>query len=132
MPCDDPVYDSIRHQPWFWRLEKRREKLWQLKQAKSHLDNVKDSRCAVAKEWQVDERELRDYISFVNKVKRNITATEQKILDRAYQSYMEAGGNVSFRDCIYSESKMWGINPRHVNELWETDYHFYPHEYKIN
>lgn len=128
--CQDPRYDSIRFFPWFRHLEQRREKLGQLSQAKSYLDSSKVTQEQAAKEWQVDSRELRDYISFMEGRGSPISKSQQHLIDAAYRHYCEGKGEFPFRESIYALARMYGFNPRHIHELWDVDCNFYPNDYK--
>lgn len=126
----DPKYDPIRHLSWFWKLAKRREKLKFLKQANQDMICNKKLQKDAARNFGLDERELRDYISFVNHEPRmvggSVGAAYQHASDLAYLIYCRAGGLFSFTKCLERAAPDYGIKPRHLTELWETDPTFYP------
>ncbi len=132
----DPCFDSIRHLPWFYTLEKRREKLPILKQALVLLENDGLNQVQVAEVMGIDERELRDYQDFVHGVSRlaimndKNAARVQTIIDESYDSYRFLDGKIAFSKTIYNISKTFGVDGRIVVELWDCDPTLYPADYK--
>ncbi len=124
----DPRFDPIRHLPWFRKLEKRREKIPSLKQALAaiHDPSKPMSQKDASEAFFVDERELRDYEDFINGISKSVDVKFQKVLDDAYWEYCAGGGAHNLTWCIDRMSKLYGVNPRHVNEKFETDVTFLP------
>ncbi len=126
----DPRFDSVRHKGWFPALRERREKLPLLREAKSYYDGNSDvSQMECAAMFSVDERELRDYCSFVNKSFGKPSSTFQHILDRAYEIYCLNKGDISLRACLDRVAGFYGKNPRHVMEDFEVNPTFLPTGY---
>jgi hypothetical protein len=129
---NDPRYDSIRYLPWFHTLEERRLKIPVLRAAEKHL---KDG--GKVEDLGIDPREFRDYLDFVSgrskfaELKPESTKRAyQKILDYAYDYYVASGGAKPISKIIYDESQLFGVNARHVVELWEIDASFLPTQYR--
>jgi hypothetical protein len=131
--ASDPAYDPIRWQKWFYTLEARREKIPVLEAAYSHIKNG-----GSIEDFSIDVREMRDYKDFVEGRSRfqDLSAqdkrTYQRILDHAYDHYLGHGGNKSFTKIIYDESQLFGVNARHIVELWEVDPGVYPTRYRAD
>lgn len=134
-PCYLPIFDSIRYRPWFRHLEERRDKICLLEAARLEYRGQQTQRLDpqkyAAEKWNVDERELRDYISFWGRVPKPVSKAQQHALDTSYLDYCANHGEESFRNCIFNVSKMYGIKPRHLHELWDTCPKFYPTGYTI-
>lgn len=130
----DPKYDAIRHLPWFWTLRERREKIAVLEVAS---DLIKDG----SKQWEaaeimgVDERDIRDFMDFkagrsrLMELQPSDRRQYQALLDQAYDVFRDTAGRKAFTQVIYDEGKLFGLNARHVVELWEVDPIFYPSHY---
>jgi len=143
----NPKYDSIRHLPWFATLAERREKISSLEQALKwkketfvvRPDGHREYATLIeaSKAFGVDERELRDFIDFQSG-RDKLAEVEpigtrkayQMILDQAYDVYHDINGRRSFNKIIFEQSPLFGVNARHVIELWETDPGFYPLHYR--
>jgi len=133
----DSKFDPIRHLPWFRLLEARREKLDRLSTALSILRSGIGPQEAVASEMGVDARELRDYKDFVEGRSRLAEVEPigtrrgyQMVLDQACDVYRDTAGKYSFNECIRSQSQLFGVNSRHVIEIWEVDPLAYPSHYR--
>ncbi len=132
----DPMFDSIRHQPWFVALEKRREKLPGLKQAQVLIEIDGLNQIQACEVMGVDERELRDYLDFVHKNSKFAQLDEyskvkyQTILNESYDSYKFLGASIAFPKIIHNYSRAFGMDGRPVVELWDVDATFYPTNYK--
>ncbi len=124
----DPKFDPIRHLPWFHKLEARRKQIPALKQALAAIHDPRQPMLQkdAATAFGVDERELRDYEDFVNGVSKPHDLKFQKVLDDAYWEYCAGGGAHNLAWCIDRMGKLYGVNPRHVNERFETDPNFLP------
>lgn len=83
----------------------------------------------------VDERELRDYEAFINGQARIAPGgnlkTFQAILDNAYGVYCFHNGKRALTRILHEEAQPFGVNPRHVVELWEVCPKFYPTNYNL-
>jgi hypothetical protein len=126
----DSAYDPIRFRPWFRLLETRRKKIPILAEAHRRLQLKMGNQGKVALDMGVSDRELRDYSNFIEKRGAVITRTQQQILDEAYDLFCYWRAETSLSSCIKSIAKLYGVNPRHVNELWEVDPFFYPSKVK--
>jgi hypothetical protein len=130
----DPVYDPIRHKPWFGKLLKRRAKLPLLEQALLAW-MVGGSQKQAAEEFGLDERELRDYRNWIERAQLvPICASKktfQHILEAAHATYQNTGGSRHLRTYIEVHASRWGLTPRHVTELWEVDPTFFPLGYNL-
>lgn len=127
---DHPTYDNIRHYRWFGKLGTRRAKLQWLAVGYNYIREKMPQQKA-ADEVNVDSRELRDYVAFRDGVSRGASANEQQAMNEAYHLYCNELGKISIRKAIALQAPLWGLNPRHVQELWEVDPTFYPTDYKI-
>jgi hypothetical protein len=132
----DPVYDPIRHKPWFGKLLKRRAKLPLLEQALKRLGDC--SQKQAAEEFGLDERELRDYLHWAEGVVEGIPMVApcigrkyQAVLDDANSMYQHNNGYAHIRFYIELWAPLWGMKPRHVTELWEVDPTFLPLGYNL-
>jgi hypothetical protein len=114
----------------------RREKLPALEGAyQASIVNDSGWLYAIAVQWGVDERELRDYIDFRDGVSHLAThpaekvARAQTVLDEAYIIYCQS--SEPFARCIKSAALAHGKPdvPRFFNEMWEVDPFFYPTGY---
>lgn len=133
----DPKHDSLRHLAWFGALAERRAKVEILKQAARDVELMDSSRQAVADFYQVDVRELRDFIDFQKGRSRlseiqpvGTRRTYQMYLDHCYDVYNEAQGAKSWVKVMNDEARLWGVEARHVIELWEIDPSFYPSNFR--
>ncbi len=127
---DSTKFDPIRYHPWFGKLQDRREKLPFLKEAYRLWKWCDMTQGQAADTCSVDARELRDYGAFVENQGQEPNRTFQAILDDSYGLYGQAGGRLSFRNCIDRTAPLYGVNPRHVCERWEVDPTFYPTGYQ--
>lgn len=128
---DDPRFDPIRHHQWFAKLDARRTKLPMLKAAYEAW-KTKPQRVA-AEMYGVDERELRDYRNFVEKVNvvdLSVIWTYRAVLDDAYGHYCGEQGKRHIRSYIETIAPFYGLKGRQVVEAWETDSCFYPTGYR--
>ncbi len=126
----DPRWDSVRHKSWFPALAERRAKIPLLREAKSYYDgdsSMSQMECAAT--FSVDERELRDYCSFINNSCGKPDRTFQRILDDAYEIYCLNKGDIGLRFCIDRVAGFYGKNPRHVMEEFEVNPRFLPTDY---
>jgi len=130
----DPCFDSIRHHKWFRKLDSRRKKVHILKCAyrdysDEQLDMTQKELCF---HWGIDPREFRDYVAFRERseVVYGAEPSHQAILDCAYQSYCGHIATKSIRHFIEVIAPLYGVNPRHIVERWETDPMFLPTGYK--
>jgi hypothetical protein len=80
----------------------------------------------------VDERDLRDFISFVQGQTRpyDNQKTFQAIIDEAYRYYVENQAKFSFTCEISLVAPRYGVNARHAMEHWEVDPNLWPTGYK--
>jgi hypothetical protein len=131
---DDPIYDPIRHRPWFAKLETRRAKLPFLREALRQMKESGLTQLQAAENAGVDERELRDYAAFMEG--RPLGGGSIKdflildaILKDAAALYEASGGEHSLRHYLEKISPLWGRNPRPIVELYETDPTWYPEGY---
>lgn len=128
----DTKYDSIRHLPWFYTLAERRGKIELLRLAHHDWLWNGETNISASDMWGVDQRELRDYSIFVagsSRLEPSNQRQYQKILDNSYETYIREKGARALTKIIYDESPLFGVNPRHVVELWEVDPTFYPSNY---
>lgn len=128
-----PVYDPIRHHPWFQKLIKRRKKIPFLKQALARWDETEHQRLS-AVEFGIDERELRSYRLFVKK-NRIIRDSQVEIvthmLDSAYATYCSNKGHRSYVWCLKKVAALYGKTPKQLVEIWEADATMYPSTYRL-
>lgn len=138
---EDPKYDPIRHRPWFEKLRTRRKKLHLLRCALHDMSNeaIGLTQKEAAFHWGVDERELRDYEDFIDGSSKlasrewkypGFGRIAQHALDSAYTAYCEHNAIRHIRSFIEDAAPLYGLNPRHVTELWETDPTFWPTGYQ--
>lgn len=128
----DPKYDSIRHLPWFKRLTQRRDKIPALRQAYAYFLGSDKTQADSSAMFSVDERELRDYIKFINKqpvINSVESKVAQSIINSAYENYCASKAQESIQRYLEAFSRLFGVNPRHVVELWEIDRNYYPSGY---
>jgi len=133
----DTVYDSIRHNPWFRILEARREKIKMLEMAYGLTKTGMLTQTDACTEFGVEERDLRDYRDFVEG-RSKLAEVEpigtrrayQGLLDHAYDVYCDTAAAYSFAVLINKESRLFGLNPRPVIELWEVSADAWPAHYK--
>lgn len=138
---EDPWFDPIRHKPWFVKLYRRRTQLPALQMALAEItacnsiNEKNDPMHVIAARWAVDERELRDYISFrgglsyVDKQDDQTQATFKAVLDQAYEAYCNAGADDTIRYYIQTVGRYFPGNTRQMIEAWEVDPTFYPRGY---
>lgn len=124
----DHRFDDIRHKPWYAKLIKRREKLPSLKCAADYLHQGSLQKDAAAR-FTVDERELRDYVSFIANCPYHKPPEYYRILEEAYAEYCGMNGDRHINYFIERIAPSYGMNPRHVTEMWEIDPTFYPVSY---
>ena len=125
----NPKYDPIRHKPWFPSLMERREKIPMLQMAYRQLKETNHSQLRVAEEWGVDPRELRDFINFTIGKGDTPSKAFQACLNDAYFEYCIEGAMRHIGFFIEKMAPFYGLNPRHVREMWEVDPEFYPKTY---
>lgn len=128
---NDPKYDSIRHRPWFLRLELRRSRLPNLRcAAKAYHDNPKLRLSDAAIAFGVSLRDLNDYLSFTSdKPQPAVPPTFQAAVDSAYEDYCVFGAEMAFVYYLDCHAKLYGINPRHLTECWNVNRNCYPKGY---
>lgn len=138
--ASDPRFDPIRGRSWFRHLLIRKWQLPALRSAKQHLYKLDGypTQSKAAEAFRVDERELRDYVDYVDGVSdwaENLTQPEGDLsrrmkaaLDHAYDQYNFDNAKLAFHAYVESSAKLFGLKPRAVRELWETDPKFYPKE----
>lgn len=133
----DPKWDSLRHHVWFDKLSERRDKNSLLYQAHLCCSLGEFAKRACADKWGVNRRELQDFSDFLNKRSRfseiedNQTKRQfQGVLDQAFDMYRDTFGAKSFRSLIEDAALLFGVNGRHVAELWDIDPMWYPTQYK--
>ena len=122
---DAPRFDGLRHHAWFQRSLKRKKQIPLLREAYKLVKEGQPQWKAAA-EFQVDERELRDYAHFIENGACSIARPYQVMLDDAYRSYAEQDARVSFCKCIELAAANYGVDPRAVRELWEVEPVFLP------
>lgn len=121
---DGPQFDNLRHLKWYRRLLKRKKLIPALKQAhKLVKEGVPQWKAAA--EFQIDERELRDYGKLFG-AGVTVGMAEQKAIDAAYAIYVDSGGRHPFSYCVERSAEYHGLNPRALRELWEIDPAVYP------
>jgi hypothetical protein len=128
-------YDPIRHRPWFRLLCKRKHSLHHMAYAYSFMKENDTSQKEACSQFSLSEREFQDYIEFVEGESRHSKLDGKKkqvfleILNDAYRIYTHnlASKNIVFY--IRQVAPLWGVNPRHVTEMWEVDPKFYPTGY---
>jgi hypothetical protein len=133
----DTIFDPIRGRPWFQKLVKRREQIPLLEQAyKAHRDMHRSmTQYDAATQFNVDERELRDFIKYVDGVSvfSSLTKAEQlvyqRILDNAYDLYDRFRAQENFRYYIEGCAKPFGLDARPVWELYDIDPTWFPTGY---
>jgi len=119
-----PIYDSIRHKEWFPRLLVRRLKIPVLAACREAYNKEHETMVHQCAKFEVDEREFRDYIRFVN---NGITScsvdhkTTRAIIELAYNAYCNDNADDPFTRYLEHFARMFGVPPRHITELWETD-----------
>jgi len=127
-----PIYDPIRHKPWFKKLEKRREKIPFLNSALAEYGTGPISFQTAAQKYKVHERELRGYRNFVSGYVGFPSCSKtlyQSIIDDAYERFKECKASRSFYNCINKSAKLYGQSPRRITEAWDCDRNFYPTNY---
>lgn len=126
-------YDTIRHRPWFDALNERRAKIDQLRAAYDDFYQRKEliTQSDLAKIHGIDERELRDYMSWINSPPESvlITSISRYILDQAYLAYCFEKAARPFTVYISRACKLAHIQRyRGFIEMWDVD-HAYPSRY---
>ncbi len=129
--AEDSQFDSIRFKSWFERLLKRKHHIPLLREAYRAMQSDKDltqfAACAV---FNVDERELRDYIKFHQLTGINATVDEQYCIDVAYKNYCHNHANLSFTEEMRMAATACHLDPRSMKEKWEIDPNYYPTNYE--
>lgn len=125
---DGPQWDSLRHHKWYGRLLKRKKLIPALKQAYLLIKQGQPQWKAAA-EFQVDERELRDYCKLVVNEPFWASKAEQMAIDAAYAIYVDSGLKHSFSYCVERSATYHGLNPRALRELWEVEPTVFPTGY---
>lgn len=120
----DSKYDPIRHKPWFARLLHRREKIPILKAAaKEYKTNAWKPVAKIALSYDVDERELRDYMKFDGNFA--VTSLEfgvaMAICELAYNAYCNDKAEEPFQAYVEYFAKRFGVSPRAAVEMWDVD-----------
>jgi len=130
----DAKFDPIRHHDWFRNLGLRRKKIPLLRAAYAAWERGKVSQKQASEIYCVDERELRDYATFVEG-KSLVSETDRKALqhalDEAYLQYCAANCKRHIRFFISSLAPFYRWKARPLVELWETDPTFWPTGYKV-
>lgn len=130
--ADDPRYDPIRHKPWFSRLLKRKQIIPLMEAALSYMQ-VHESditQAQLCEFWAIDPRDFRDFRAFWQGESFGTSKTFQAILDGAYHLYQEHNAIRPIQRFIDDVAPLYGVNYRHVWEMWEVDPAFYPSDYK--
>jgi hypothetical protein len=126
---DSPEWDSLRHLPWYNALLVRKKQIPALKQA--YLLTLKGvPQWKAAAEFQVDERELRDYQKYQAGMPLGITLGEQRAILAAYAMYCDSALKHPFHYCVERSAEYHGLNPRALREKWEIDPCVYPNGYQ--
>lgn len=127
---ESTIYDPVRCKGWFAKLETRRTIIPIMRGAAGDFLTNKRSQQEVCLSWNVDARELRDYLAFHHfNSHHSYTANDQAILDHAYRLYNARYAMASIRVCLKDAAKQFGVSFRPVTELWETHPSFYPKDY---
>lgn len=128
--AESPIFDPIRGKPWFQKLLKRKHHIPALEQAyRECMANLNETQKSIAKIWDVDERELRDYIKFKHDQNPEITDQAQRVIDMAYKLYCESKAIRSFSWCVELAANAAGLRTRPYRELWEVCPNYYPSSY---
>lgn len=124
----DPKFDSIRHEDWFPKLLKRREKIPALRNAVREMAEDDRSQVDVAVLCGVDPREMRDYIRFHFKPYEfpKPTVEQEEAIMRAYELYCTS--SASWNHCLMSALPL-RRDTRALLEKWEVDPSFFPNGY---
>lgn len=125
---DDPTRDPIRSRAWYPKLQIRKWQMPLLHQA-ARVIQQGWTQVFACDTFRVDSRELRDYVRYWTFKWPPVTKTEQAIIDDAYYSYCQRGGEQAFHAYLEHNSRFFGLNPRHVKELWELNPGFLPSGY---
>jgi hypothetical protein len=83
----------------------------------------------IAKMFEIDERELRDFIKFKHNINPEITIKAQNVIDIAYRNYQVNEAKRGFREEIQLACERLAVIPRPYIELWETCPDYYPTDY---
>jgi len=126
---DSPEWDSLRHLPWYNGLLVRKKQIPALHQAYLLIQKGQPQWKAAA-EFQVDERELRDYQKYKAGLPLGISPVEQRAITAAYALYCDSNLKHPFHYCVERSAEYHGLNPRALRELWETDPTVYPNGYQ--
>jgi len=131
--ADGTKYDPIRFHKWFHRLGKRKVNIALLEAAwnrwpEQELLGV--PACDHCCNWQVSEREFRDYNKFRLGISVPATQQEQDAINHAYHQYCESHGEFPFHRHLEACAPLFALNPRHLREKWEVDPAFYPTGYR--
>ncbi len=139
---EDPWFDPIRHKAWFRKLYRRRTQIPALEMALAEItacNSIKeknDPMHVIATRWDVDERELRDFISFrgglsyLGKLPEDDQIIFKAVLDQAYDAYCKGGAEDTIRHYIQTVGRYFPGNTRQMIEAWEVDPTFYPRGYQ--
>lgn len=79
--------------------------------------------------FNVDERELRDYETFVARDIRDYPKSFTGAFDEAYAQYIGLNAERHIRWFLERRAPFWGIVPRHLTEAWEVSSNFWPSTY---
>ncbi len=86
---------------------------------------------------KVEEKDLGDYRDFVERRSKfsemepiGTCRAYQGVLDQSYDVFIDTAGIHPWIDIIRQECRLFGLNPRPVIELWETDCTWWPTHYR--
>lgn len=135
--ADDPIFDTIRHHAWFNRLQKRKTAIPRMESCYSNWKDCHDpaqtqeEHCAL---WHVSPREFRDFCRFSKSKETGIydhpSPVFQSVIDNAYTLYCDLSAAHPFQRYIDAVAPHYGLKGRPVWEEWETNWGFYPKQYK--
>lgn len=129
--ADSPIYDPIRFRPWFQRLLKRKKHITKMRAC---LFEFAGAETALTQEehcdkWNVSPREFRDFVNFWSGEGPPISPEYLSILTSAYNAYCEHSAIRPIQRFIADIAPLYGVNYRHVWEMWEIHPKFYPSDY---
>lgn len=131
----DPVFDPIRHKPWYGRLYELRKDIPAIKLA-YHLWEGGSTQQEAAEFFGVDVKEIRAYHDFVSQKQWDVTQQENKkhqaIIDYAYQDYVNNNGIRYFDAFLQAHAKLFGVNPDSVSRRWAFDPLYWPTGYPLS
>lgn len=132
----DPVFDPIRHKPWYEKLHELRKDVPAIKLA-YHLWCAGDTtQEEAAKFFGVDPKLVSDYCEFVNqipwKVEKQEDKSHQAIINYAYEDYVKNNGVKYFDAFLQHHSKLFGVNPLGVSKRWAFDPLYWPTGYPLS